>query len=142
MALEKEFKKQNFLITNQGRRIAKDTGLTEAQVTGWFTWPRDKENSDRREKHVERKDRVKPLSNNIENLPTYQSCNMENNKEQSSVGEKLETTSEQKRQTILKIITYLEEPLLLPCNIADSSMANATSEDLDDLMTIIQDDLN
>uniref|UniRef100_A0A034W8L4 Homeobox protein EMX2 n=1 Tax=Bactrocera dorsalis TaxID=27457 RepID=A0A034W8L4_BACDO len=132
--LENEFQKSHFAVGERKKWIAQSVELTERQVELWFQARLKKEDEYKR-KSLEYVVELQP--NNKENQPTYRTCDM-NNVQQSA----LESASEQKRQAIEKCIKYLEDPFLTPFSLVGSSTLNLDSEDLDDLLDIIHNDLH
>uniref|UniRef100_A0A0K8UVM3 Homeobox domain-containing protein n=1 Tax=Bactrocera latifrons TaxID=174628 RepID=A0A0K8UVM3_BACLA len=127
--LENEFQKDQFAVGGRQKWIAQSIKMTEKQVELWFQ-ARRMRGDECKKKSLEYGVELKP--NNKENQPTYRTCDMIS---------ALEAISEQKRQAISKFIKYLEDPVLTPFNLVGASTINLNSEDLDDLLNIMHNDL-
>uniref|UniRef100_A0A0A1WTR3 Homeobox protein CHOX-CAD2 n=1 Tax=Zeugodacus cucurbitae TaxID=28588 RepID=A0A0A1WTR3_ZEUCU len=115
--LESEFSCNRFARGERRAIIAINLGMTESQVQNWFKNKRTKSKENKGNK-------------NKEHTSTNQICPTENN------AAKLEIMNQQKREAIWMIIRYLEDPRLFY-----APNTYEVSADLDDLMTLIHNDL-
>uniref|UniRef100_A0A0A1XQI8 Homeobox protein Ht-En n=1 Tax=Zeugodacus cucurbitae TaxID=28588 RepID=A0A0A1XQI8_ZEUCU len=128
--LESEYSHDKFAKKKRRTFIASYIGMTENQVKNWFQNKRTKGKENKGNKNNIETMKVTQNVKNIEHTPTNPKCHNENNTA------KLELMNQHKRDAIWMIIRYLEDPRLFYApNTYD------VSADLDDLMTIIHNDL-